>query len=90
VISVIIADDQTLVREGLEMLVDIEPDIEVVGQASDEAVELARRLRPDLVAMDIRMPIRRASQVAHAYLPDSRVDLATRTISAQFSMASHA
>lgn len=59
VISVIIADDQTLVREGLAMLVDIEPDIEVVGQASDgaQAVELARRLRPDVVVMDIRMPI---------------------------------
>jgi len=59
VISVIIADDQTLVREGLAMLVDIEPDLEVVGQASDgaEAVELARHLRPDLVVMDIRMPI---------------------------------
>jgi DNA-binding NarL/FixJ family response regulator len=56
---VIVADDQTLVREGLAMLVDIEPDIDVVGQASDgaEAVELARQLRPDVVVMDIRMPI---------------------------------
>jgi DNA-binding NarL/FixJ family response regulator len=59
VIRVIIADDQTLVREGIATLVDIEPDIEVVGQASDgaEAVELARHLQPDLVVMDIRMPI---------------------------------
>jgi DNA-binding NarL/FixJ family response regulator len=59
VIRVVIADDQTLVREGLAMLVNIETDIEVVGQAQDgaEAVELARQLRPDVVVMDIRMPV---------------------------------
>ena len=52
-ITVVVADDQALVREGLAMLVDIEPDIEVVGQAPDgaEALELARRLRPDVVVM---------------------------------------
>jgi len=59
VITVVVADDQALVREGLAMLMDIEPDIEVVGQAPDgaEALELARRLRPDVVVMDIRMPV---------------------------------
>jgi DNA-binding NarL/FixJ family response regulator len=55
---VLIADDQTLVRESFAVLLDIEPDIDVVGQASDglEAVAMARSLRPDVVVMDIRMP----------------------------------
>jgi DNA-binding NarL/FixJ family response regulator len=57
-ISVLIADDQELVRAGLEMIVDAHPDLELAGQAADglEAVELAGRLEPDVVLMDIRMP----------------------------------
>ena len=57
-IRVLVADDQTLVRESFAVLLDLEPDIEVVGQASDgaQAVAVARRLRPDVVLMDIRMP----------------------------------
>lgn len=57
-ISVLIADDQSLVREGLRILLQHERDIEVVGQARDgeEAVELARSLHPDVILMDIRMP----------------------------------
>ena len=53
-----IADDQALVRTGFRMILDAEPDIEVSGEAPDgyEAVELARRSRPDIVLMDIRMP----------------------------------
>ncbi|HYM67111.1 MAG TPA: response regulator transcription factor, partial [Patescibacteria group bacterium] len=55
---VLIADDQQLVRAGLRMILEHEPDIEVVGEASDgeEALEAARRLRPDILLMDIRMP----------------------------------
>jgi DNA-binding NarL/FixJ family response regulator len=58
VIRVLIADDQSLVRAGLRALLDREPDIEVAGEACDgaEAVELARRERPDVVLMDISMP----------------------------------
>jgi DNA-binding NarL/FixJ family response regulator len=57
-IRVLLADDEQLVRAGFRMILSAEPDIEVAGEAADgvEAVEAARRLRPDLVLMDIRMP----------------------------------
>lgn len=57
-VRVLVADDQDLVRTGLSMILDAQPDIEVVGQAADgrTAVEMARRLRPDVCLVDIRMP----------------------------------
>jgi len=58
-ISVIVADDQQIVRAGLTMILDAQPGIEVIGAAADgrEAVELARRVRPDVCLFDIRMPL---------------------------------
>jgi DNA-binding NarL/FixJ family response regulator len=55
---VLLADDQALLRHGLQMMVDAQPDMEVVGQAADgaEAVQLAAALKPDVVLLDIRMP----------------------------------
>ena len=56
--KVIICDDQAIIRDGLEMLLTLERDIQVVGQAQDgaEAVELVARHQPDLVLMDLKMP----------------------------------
>ncbi|MDE3131934.1 MAG: response regulator transcription factor, partial [Acidobacteriota bacterium] len=57
-IRVLIADDQALLRAGFRVMLDAEPDIEVVGEAADgaEAVELADKLAADVVLMDVRMP----------------------------------
>jgi DNA-binding NarL/FixJ family response regulator len=57
-IRVLIADDQALVRTGFRVILDAEPDLEVVGEAGDgrETVELVPQKRPDVVLMDIRMP----------------------------------
>lgn len=58
-IRVLIADDQALVRDGLRAIAELEDDIEVVGEAANgrEAITLARSLHPDVVLMDVRMPV---------------------------------
>ncbi len=57
-VRVVVADDQELVRTGFRVILDSEPDIEVVGEAGDgrQAIEATRRHKPDVVLMDIRMP----------------------------------
>lgn len=81
-IRVLIADDQALIRRGMAMLLDAEADIQVVGQAADgvEAVELAQRLRPDVVLMDLHMPKKSgvlATREITASLPRTRVMVLT-------------
>ena len=58
-IRVVLVDDQALFRAGIRMLVASQPDLEVVGEAGDgrEAIEVVRTTRPDVVLMDIRMPV---------------------------------
>jgi DNA-binding NarL/FixJ family response regulator len=58
-VRIVLADDEILVRDGLSMLLDSEPDLEVVGTAASgvEVVELAAALQPDVVVLDVRMPV---------------------------------
>jgi DNA-binding NarL/FixJ family response regulator len=81
-IRVLIADDQALIRRGMAMLLGAAPDIEVVDQAADgvEAVDLARRLLPDVVLMDLHMPRKSgvlATREISATLPHTRVMVLT-------------
>jgi DNA-binding NarL/FixJ family response regulator len=58
VLRVVVVDDQALVRSGFAMILGVEPDLEVVGEASDgaAAIDVVTRLRPDVVLMDVQMP----------------------------------
>ncbi|HET6951437.1 MAG TPA: response regulator transcription factor [Acidimicrobiales bacterium] len=75
-ITVVLADDQALVRAGFKALLDAQDDIEVVGEAGDgdEAVRLARRLGPDVVLMDVRMPGTDGLAATRTIAADDRLD----------------
>ena len=81
-IRVLLADDQDIIRTGLTIILNHQPDLEVVGQAADgeEAVELAKRLQPDVILMDIKMPrlngIQATRQVMAA-LPKTQIIILT-------------
>ncbi|MFC5834304.1 response regulator [Nonomuraea insulae] len=77
-INVLLADDYALVRVGFKLMLDAQPDLCVVGEAADgeQAVDLSRRLRPDVVVMDLHMPGMdgvRATELITAELPGVRV-----------------
>ncbi len=81
-INVLLADDQAMIRSGIRLILESEPDIVVVAEADngEEAIRLSRRERPDVILMDVRMPVmdgieatRRLTEV----LPDSRVVVLT-------------
>jgi len=77
-ITVLLAEDHTIVREGLRALLKLEKDINVIGEAENgrETVELARRLRPDVVVMDIAMPLLNGMEATRQILlarPSSKV-----------------
>ena len=81
-VSVLLVDDQPLFREGLRTLLSVEPGIEVLGEAGDgeAAVQQARRLRPQVVLMDMRMPVLNgveATRRLRAETPVSRVIVLT-------------
>jgi DNA-binding NarL/FixJ family response regulator/class 3 adenylate cyclase len=77
-ITIVIADDQQLVRTGLRVILDAEPDMRVVGEASDgrAALDVVRRRKPDLVLMDIRMPELDGLRAAEELLADEDLDTA--------------
>jgi DNA-binding NarL/FixJ family response regulator len=81
-IKILLADDQALFREGLRMLLSAQPDFEVVGEATngEEALRLAARLRPQIVLMDMRMPLLdgvEATRRLRETQPDCRVIVLT-------------
>lgn len=77
-IRIVIADDHSVVRQGLRMFLGLDPELEVVGEAADgaEALRLAQQLRPDVVVMDLLMPVMdgiAATAAIRRELPDTEV-----------------
>jgi DNA-binding NarL/FixJ family response regulator len=77
-ISVLLADDHQVVRQGIKLVLDLDPELEVVGEASngEEALRQARRLKPDVVLMDLVMPVMdgvKATGEIRRELPDTEV-----------------
>ncbi|HUE99888.1 MAG TPA: response regulator transcription factor [Anaerolineales bacterium] len=81
-ITIVIVDDQPAVREGLRMRLGLEADMQIVGEARDgnEALEVVPRLRPDVLIMDLEMPVMdglAATQSLRSFLPKTQVIILT-------------
>src|SRR5580658_4867230 len=82
VIKILVVDDQALVREGMAELLSLEEDLQVVGQAAngEEACNLVGQLKPDIVLMDVRMPVRdgvTATGIIHQQYPEIKIIVIT-------------
>ncbi len=91
-ITVLLADDQRLMREGSATLLALADDIEIVGQAADgqEAIDLAKRHKPNVILMDIQMPHVNgiaATQAIRAALPDTKIIMLTTFSDDEYLMA---
>ncbi|MET0133615.1 MAG: response regulator transcription factor [Kibdelosporangium sp.] len=78
-LKVLVVDDQELIRDGIASLLAIQPGIEVVGVAADgrAAIEQARALEPDVVLLDVRMPVMDGVEAARQLAPDHKVIMLT-------------
>ncbi len=87
-IRVLLADDQALVRAGFRALLDAQAGIEVVGEAEDgrQALELARNLKPDVILMDIRMPVLDGLEATRELSGDERLDAVRIVILTTFQL----
>lgn len=74
-INVVIADDHSLMRQGLKQIIELEEDMSVIGQATNgaEAIEVIKKLKPDVVLMDINMPVLNGLQAIQA-IKDADID----------------
>jgi DNA-binding NarL/FixJ family response regulator len=87
-VRVLIADDQRLIRDGFRMILATDPDIEIVGEATNgaHAVSLTRELRPDVVLMDIRMPELDGIEATRRILADNRQPMPSVLILTTFDL----
>ena len=64
-IRIVVVDDNSVVRQGLRMFLSLDPELEVIGEANNgqEAIEQVKKLKPDVVLMDLLMPVRPAGSI---------------------------